>query len=92
MHTRIDWRWRNFFETSSSSVRKDSIMELIISVNPRNLTLRMDPRIEVVKLIRFSVARSQVFCRVETALPIANEEAVKTGNGHLSIRRFKAIA
>lgn len=78
MQTRIDWIRRNFLETSSSSMRNASILELIISAKPSNLTLRTEPRMEVVKLIRFSVARSHSFCRVETALPVAKEEAMNT--------------
>lgn len=52
-------------------------MELIISVNPRNFTLRIDPNMELVKLMRFSVAPSHDFCRAETAFPIAKADAVK---------------
>lgn len=33
---------------------------------------------EVVKLMRFSVARNHDFCRLETVLPMAKEDAVKT--------------
>lgn len=91
MHTRIDWSWRNFLEISSSSVRNPSIIELITSVNPRTLTLRIEPRMEVVKLIRFSVARSQLFCLAEMALPMANEEPIKTRLALLDNEHHKAM-
>lgn len=59
-------------------MRIDLIILLIVSVSPRYLTFRIDPKMEVVKLIRFSVALSQSFCRVETALPMAKDAAMKT--------------
>lgn len=82
-------------ETLSSSIRSVSIIVLMTSVSPRYLTFRIEPKMEVVKLIRFSVARSQSFCLAEIALPMAKEDAMKTrvalsdNENHKQMRRDK---
>jgi hypothetical protein len=74
----------DFFMTLISSSRMPAMRLFIFSVRPNTLTLLIEPKISVVKLMRFSINSSHSFCRLVTTLPREKDVDVKTGTWVIS--------